>query len=54
MQCVKEFNERDKEWCSDEDVSKETLLKVHHVFQCILNIFMCFKYVLLLFNLKSR
>ena len=32
MQCVKEFNERDKEWCPDEDVSKETLLKVHHVF----------------------
>ena len=28
VQCVKEFNERDKEWCPDEDVSKETVLKV--------------------------
>lgn len=26
--CVKEFNERDKEWCPDEDVSKETVLKM--------------------------
>lgn len=37
MQCVKEFNERDKEWCPDEDVSKETLLKVFRIaeYKCI-------------------